>query len=464
MKRIFCLIMIFVSLFALASCSSRKKEKPLFEEEITKEISAEEGGKIESSDGETSIEIPAGALDENTTITMRIYDTKDYPGTEDKTVISRVVEFEPSGTVFKKPVTISMVSTGTGETLRSVKKTVITAAVYREEKGEWSFSPVGYAVKIGKDASGDPIMMTASGDPIMLNAAGDPIMMSASGDPIMLSAAGDPIMVTAAGDPIMMAAAGDPIMMTTGHFTAYAFFLIEVEVEEDDPVEEPDGSDTGDEDIEITDEDGDADTSDVEISDEDDDIDISDIEISDEDEIPDETEDGDIIVPEPEKVYSKVLCTGMAICTDGDGNQILCPKENEDFYGQDAQYASRKGCVAHSYSEIENPEEPDIPLKATLQAPPFIKDDVTGLTWWLTGGEGTYADMKEKCSEYSGYGEIDDWRLPTPQEVATISDLGMLYGSKIDPVYFQELYSDTSLPQSKSYGYDLILTSVEDYF
>ena len=464
MKRIFCLIMIFVSLFALASCSSRKKEKPLFEEEITKEISAEEGGKIESSDGNTSIEIPAGALDENTTITMRIYDAKDYPGTEDKTVISRVVEFEPSGTVFKKPVTISMISTGTGETLRSVKKTVITAAVYREEKGEWSFSPVGYAVKIGKDASGDPIMMTASGDPIMLNAAGDPIMMSASGDPIMLSAAGDPIMITAAGDPIMMAAAGDPIMMTTGHFTAYAFFLIEVEVEEDDPVEEPDGSDTGDEDIEITDENGDADTSDVEISDEDDDIDISDIEISDEDEIPDETEDDDIIIPEPEKVYSKVLCTGMAICTDGDGNQILCPTENEDFYGQDAQYASRKGCVAHSYSEIENPEEPDIPLKATLLAPPFIKDDVTGLTWWLTGGEGTYADMKEKCSEYSGYGEIDDWRLPTPQEVATLSDLGMLYGNKIDPLYFGELYSDTYLPSSKSYGYDLILTSVEDYF
>ena len=466
MKRVLCLILVFVSLFALASCSGKKKsdpqnnEKPLFEEEVVKEISAEEGGTVANSDGSVSIEIPADALESDTTITMRIYDAKDYPGTEDKTVISKVVEFEPSGTIFKKPVMISMVSEGTGETLRAPKKKVVTAAVYREEKGKWSYSPVGAAVKIGKDAAGDPIMMNAAGDPIMLNDNGDPIMMSAAGDPIMLSAAGDPIMVTAAGDPIMQSAAGDPIMMTTGHFTAYAFFFVEFEEGENKPVEEPtEEPDDDKDDTEISDEEEDTDTSDTEISDEDDDTDTSDIEISDEDEIPDETEDDDIIVPEPEKVYSKVLCTGMAICTDGDGKQILCPKENEELYGQDAQYASRKGCVAHSYTEIENPEEIDI---SKFQAPPFIKDDVTGLTWWFTGREGSYEEMKDECSV--SYGGIEDWRLPTPKELATLSDLGMLYGSKIDPVYFEELYSDTSLPSSKSYGYDLILTSLEGYF
>ena len=470
MKRVLCLILVFVSLFAFASCSSKKKngkndEKPLFEEEVTKEISAEEGGKIESSDESVAIEIPAGALESDTTITMRIYDAKDYPGTEDETVISKVVEFEPSGLIFKEPVMISMVSLGTGETLRAPKKKVVTAAVYREEKGEWSYSKTGAAVKIGKDAAGDPIMMSAAGDPIMLNAAGDPIMQSTGAT---LSAAGDPIMVTAAGDPIMQSAAGDPIMMTTGHFTAYAFFFIYSEDDEtpvEEPTEEPEKDDEpavdeDNNDIEITDEDEDIDT---EISDEDETpvVDEDEIVIVDEDEIPDEItdEDEDIIVPEPEKVYSKVLCTGMAICTGGDGNQILCPKENEDFYGQDAQYASRKGCVPHSYSEIENPEEIDI---SKFQAPPFIKDDVTGLTWWLTGRNGTYGEMKEECSEYSGYGEIEDWRLPTPQEVATLSDLGMLYGSKIDPVYF---YPGTAEPDTKSsYGYDLILTSVEDYF
>ena len=470
MKRVLCLILVFVSLFALASCSGKKKsdpqnnDKPLFEEEVVKEISAEEGGTVANSDGSVSIEIPADALESDTTITMRIYDAKDYPGTEDKTVISKVVEFEPSGTIFKKPVMISMVSEGTGETLRAPKKKVVTAAVYREEKGKWSYSPVGAAVKIGKDAAGDPIMMNAAGDPIMLNDNGDPIMMSAAGDPIMLSAAGDPIMVTAAGDPIMNSAAGDPIMMTTGHFTAYAFFFVEFEEGENKPVEEPtEEPDDDKDDSEVSDEEEDTDTSDTEISDEDDDIDISDIEISDEDEIPDETEDEDIIVPEPEKVYSKVLCTGMAICTDGEGKQILCPKESEELYGQDAQYASRKGCVAHSYSEIENPEMIDI-SRDLVHLPPFIKDDVTGLTWWFTYRQGSFEEMKDECAV--SYGGIEDWRLPTPQEVATLSDLGMLYGSKIDPVYFEGLYSETEMqPEQKSYyGYDLILTSLEGYF
>ena len=463
MKRVFCLVLIFVSIFALASCSAKKKkeEKSLVEEEVTKEISAEEGGKIESSDGQTSIEIPADALDSNTTITMRIYDAKDYPGTEGKTVLSKVVEFEPSGTIFKKPVFISMISGGTGEELRAAKKKVVTAAVYKEDKGQWSYSKTGAAVKVGKDAAGDPIMQSAAGDPIMLNAAGDPIMMSAAGDPIMLSAAGDPIMVTAAGDPIMQSAAGDPIMMTTGHFTAYAFFFVEFEEEEapvEEPTEEPD-------DNEIPDEEDDIDTSDIEeISDEDE------IIVVDEDEIPDEItdEDEDIVIPEPPKVYSKVLCTGMAICTDGEGNQILCPKENEELYGQDAQYAARKGCVPHSYTEIENPEAEEPELRATVQASPFIKDNVTGLTWWLTGRGGSYEEMKDECAV--SYGGIEDWRLPTPQEAATLSDLGMLYGNKIDPVYFSGLYSGEAEEAvldravSESYGYDLILTSVENYF
>ena len=220
MKRIFCLIMVFAAVFAFASCSKKKSHD--YKEQVSKEISAKEGGTIESSDGNTSIEIPSGALDEDTTITMTIRNADGgYAGTKNLNLVSWIVEFEPSGTVFKKPIIISMSS------LENVENKIITAAVYNEAKGDWSYSETGAAVMIsGKDASGDPIMTSAAGDPIMLNAAGDPIMMSASGDPIMMSAAGDPIMVTAAGDPIMNSAAGDPIMMTTGHFTAYAFITI----------------------------------------------------------------------------------------------------------------------------------------------------------------------------------------------------------------------------------------------
>ena len=90
MKRVFCLIFVFVLIFALASCGSKKKKEnnennstgPVLEEEVTQEIPAEDGGKIESSDGSVSIEIPAEALDTATTITMKVYEAKNYPGTE----------------------------------------------------------------------------------------------------------------------------------------------------------------------------------------------------------------------------------------------------------------------------------------------------------------------------------------------------------------------------------------------
>ena len=316
MKRIFCLILVFVSLFAFASCSSKKKKEETLkiEEEISQEISAEKGGKIENSDKSISIEVPGEALESDTKITMKIYDAGKYIGTEGKDFISKVVEFEPSGIIFKKPVIITMTS------LKDVENKIISAAVYRDEKGEWSYSKRGaYVILTGRDEGGDPIMKSAGGDPIMLNAGGDPIMIPEDGgDPIMLSAGGDPIMVKAGGDPIMQdeggdpimqdeggdpimqdeggdpimhddggdpimnaaggdpimkAAGGDPIMMTTGHFTAYGFIALEPTGEEavenpdkddeisdsdediipdSDPVEEPEKDD------EITDEDVDA--------------------------------------------------------------------------------------------------------------------------------------------------------------------------------------------------------------
>ena len=530
MKRIFCLILVFVSLFAFVSCSSKKKKEETLkiEEEISQEISAEKGGKIENSDKSISIEVPGEALESDTKITMKIYDAKGYPGTEGKDFISKVVEFEPSGTIFKKPVIISMKS------LKDVENKIITAAVYRDEKGEWSYSEHGAYVVLNRNESGDPIMTSAAGDPIMLNAGGDPIMMSADGDPIMFSAAGDPIMLAAAGDPIMTnaagdpimnAAAGDPIMMTTGHFTAFTFIALEPK----EPIEEPDGNNGEISDKDIIDEPviKDDDENDTDISEDDE-------PVNDEDEIPDETADEDetIIIDEDEnpdvdedgntyvaecgnsivdpgegcdngtdngqtacdygetsctlctescqiaegatsycgdgvvdsengekcdkavsgsncsddckKMYSKVLCTGMAICTDGEGHQILCPKEGEDFYGQDAQYVARKGCVKHrDYTEIDKPEG--------VEEPPFVKDNVTGLIWLAIDRSGTLEEMENECS--FSFAGIDNWRVPTPQELLTLADLGQLRGNPVNQFFAAIYFND----------YDSILTSSEDY-
>ena len=252
MKRIFCMIFIFSMLLAAVSCGEDKKGvKVVVKEEVAKEVSAEEGGTVTTSDDSVSIDIPADALESDTNITITVYETSAHSTKKGETQVSQVIECGPSGTVFKKPVIIKM------KTDKAIKNKVVAAAVYDEAKGEWSYSEHGaYAVLMGNDAAGDPIMQTAAGDPIMLNAAGDPIMQStgeglaAAGDPIMLASAGDPIMTNAAGDPIMTAAAGDPIMMTTGHFTAYTFIALESESEAEMPENdnETTDSDTPDED------------------------------------------------------------------------------------------------------------------------------------------------------------------------------------------------------------------------
>ena len=468
MKRFFSLICVFLLISAVVSCGDKKNgEKPAYEEQVTKEISASDGGKVESKDGKTSIEVPADALDENLTITMTIYDAKGYTGTEGQKVVSKVVEFEPSGTVFKKPIIITMAAD------ENVDGKVFSAAVYREEKGEWSYSEHGaYAVLAGRDAAGDPIMQSAAGDPIMLSAAGDPIMQSAAGDPIMMAAAGDPIMLAsagdpimsnAAGDPIMNAAAGDPIMMTTGHFTAYTFIILESEA----PVEEPD-EEVPESDEEIADEDDDIDISDIEISEEDDDIPDDEIpdETGDEDETP--VVDEDIIVPEPEDpVLSKVLCTGQTRCSDGNGSLIDCPAEGEELYGQDAQFVATKSCVPHKYSrqsepvavEEDDPEEgEETGLRNILhdksnnknirggafrdgetgETYEFVLDENTGLKWIMfdySEGHGDHAQGEEKCASltYGGH----EWRLPTVKEILSVADHDR-FASATNEFYFSK--------------------------
>ena len=450
MRRFLILVLVFVAVFAV-SCSKKKShEENDYVEQVSKEIKAEEGGTVESSDGKTSVEIPAGALDKDTTISMTIRNAVDFPSGEDEKIVSMVVEFEPSGTIFKKPVFITMPSAET------VKNKVITAAVFHEDEGKWSYSESGVAVKVSQSASGDPIMTTASGDPIMLNASGDPIMMSASGDPIMLSASGDPIMTSASGDPIMNAASGDPIMMTTGHFTAYTFIVIEpkeaAEPDDTEPVDDTDTtetdtdtSDTGITDNDISDindgitepddddttEPDDSDTSDDEITDidddddaaePDDDTDTSDTGITDNDitvidddttEPDDDTEpvDNDV-VPEPDPVYSKVLCTGQTRCSDGE-SYIDCPESGKSFHGQDAQYVSRKSCVAHKFEKHENIVLDDAVYEQ-------VSDEATGLRWLIPqGGGGTWQNAKDFCENPEGYGGYQ-WRLPTVKELMTI--------------------------------------------
>ncbi len=226
MKKLWVTLLVS-ALFLAVSCGGESKK---IVEEKSQTVKAEEGGEIEVAGGEAKIKIPAGALDKDTEISVKLYKTDGF--NNKKALASNVVEFGPSGTKFKKPVIITI------NAEKAVKGKTVAAAVMKSD-GTWSYSEKGaYALFGGFDEAGDPIMTTAAGDPIMISngnlttAAGDPIMNAAAGDPIMLVAAGDPIMTNAAGDPIMNAAAGDPIMMTTGHFSDYTFIVVD-EVEEE---------------------------------------------------------------------------------------------------------------------------------------------------------------------------------------------------------------------------------------
>ena len=390
MKRIFCLISVFLLVLAVVSCSRKGSEnseiepgsggsdnEKKVEEQVSQEISAEEGGTVKTEDEKISIEIPANALDSDVTITMTVYDSVYYVA-NGKRLISKVVEFEPSGTIFKKPVLISMISN------ENIENKVITAAVFNTEKGDWSYSETGAAVQItGRDEAGDPIMTTAAGDPIMLNAGGDPIMIPEGG--------GDPIMLSAAGDPIMNSAAGDPIMMTTGHFTAYTFIALEPEEEE-----KPDSG-------EVPESDGDA-------------------------EYANDDDEETLIVFD----YSHVPCTGQRTCGNGTDKIIECPREGDDFYGQDAQYVIRKSCVPQSFKKIVKADD-ETSYSQTVA-------DFTGITWLFTGKQGVFDDeMSTWCDELSFDGH-DDWRLPTPKEFLTIADHDLRYsGYAVREAYFPDL-------------------------
>lgn len=135
---------------------------------------------------------------------------------------------------------------------------------------------------------------------------------------------------------------------------------------------------------------------------------------------PDETGDEDSI---PEKDDPTVICTDQSQCFNSK-KEITCPTSPDaDFFGQDVQYANKGYCLMKSYTTSSD----------------LVTDNITGLVWQRklpeTGcpnhGEGTNIIVCTKqeavdyCSNlnYAGY---SDWRLPTPEEYATIKNFGSI--------------------------------------
>jgi hypothetical protein len=123
----------------------------------------------------------------------------------------------------------------------------------------------------------------------------------------------------------------------------------------------------------------------------------------------------------PEKDDPETICTGQTQCFSSK-QEISCPSAPEaDFFGQDAQYANKGYCLNKSFSTTND----------------LVTDNISGLIWQRklpeegcpNHGDGTNVVVCTKqeavnyCNNLNLAG-FDDWRLPTPEEFATIKNFG----------------------------------------
>ena len=107
------------------------------------------------------------------------------------------------------------------------------------------------------------------------------------------------------------------------------------------------------------------------------------------------------------------FCTGQTKCFNEKNQEIECPAQGEDFYGQDAQYAAKGLCIPQNF-EIK-----------TLEGKNVVEDLNTKLMWQQEIPEGLYLweEAAEHCEDLN-YAGFDDWRLPRPEELLSIADSG----------------------------------------
>jgi len=101
---IFLVFFISISLFSVLSCSNNDEE--IFR--IVNALIGPEGGEITSSDGILTLDIPPGALDEDTEITIRKLNKSEIPTESDEIDVDSAYELLPDGLEFLVPATVSV--------------------------------------------------------------------------------------------------------------------------------------------------------------------------------------------------------------------------------------------------------------------------------------------------------------------------------------------------------------------
>lgn len=125
--------------------------------------------------------------------------------------------------------------------------------------------------------------------------------------------------------------------------------------------------------------------------------------------------DADTALPESpvtgEQAWFGALPTGQTKCYDNE-KEISCPAAGSSFFGQDPQFNQWKARLF-------------VP-----QADGTVKDDVTGLRWQLDAmSDLTWDGASIYCRELV-IGAYTRWRLPTPHELKSLIDYGLILDGK----------------------------------
>ena len=129
------------------------------------------------------------------------------------------------------------------------------------------------------------------------------------------------------------------------------------------------------------------------------------------------------------------ICTNQSRCFN-ETEEISCPSEGEDFYGQDKQYADKGSCTPQSFTTTY------------VEAEPVVTDNNTGLIWQGSEAPGTYTfhQAVSYCADLV-YGGYSDWRMPNVEELVYLNDYENGKPIFITSNYF---WSSVSYPTNKS--------------